>query len=450
MPAGLLPIIYLAFISLGLPDSAIGSAWPTMAPSLGAGISWVGVVTMIISAGTIVSSLMSVRVVERFGTGRVTVMSVVLTAAALMGFSQSQAFWQLCLWAVPYGLGAGAVDAALNAFVAVHYESQHMSWLHCMWGVGASGGPMVMAQCLERSTWSLGFLVLGGIQVGIALVLTLSLPLWRDRKLPRVSGRRAGREAAIGAAPEAALPHAEAAHGVGARALSGATAAAGAGEVPGAAAASGAGGTSDGTRGKLPVRRTRAQLLRIPGVKAVLVSFFCYSAFEATCGNWAATFCTLARGIDAQTAASWAALFYMGITAGRAVSGFISLKVNDRNMIRLGQALIAVALVCVLMPGDTALFAGLVLLGCGCAPIYPSTIHATPARFGEELALELTGMQMAFAYIGSLAMSPLFGVFAQFFGTWLYPWYLVIFLVGMTVAGERLNRAMRVRERARA
>lgn len=448
MPAGLLPIIYLAFISLGLPDSAIGSAWPTMAPSLGAGISWVGVVTMIISAGTIVSSLMSVRVVERFGTGRVTVASVALTAVALVGFSQSQAFWQLCLWAVPYGLGAGAVDAALNAYVAVHYESQHMSWLHCMWGVGASGGPMIMAQCLERSTWSTGFLVLGGIQVGIALVLTLSLPLWRDRKLPRVSGRRAGREAAIGAAPEAALPHVEAAHGAGARALSGATAAAGAGEVPGAAAASGAGGTSDGARGKLPARRTRAQLLRIPGVKAVLVSFFCYSAFEATCGNWAATFCTLARGIDAQTAASWAALFYMGITAGRAVSGFISLKVNDRNMIRLGQALIAVAFACVLMPGDTALFAGLVLMGCGCAPIYPSTIHATPARFGEELALELTGMQMAFAYIGSLAMSPLFGVLAQLVGAWLYPWYLVLFLVGMVVAGERLNRAVRSRGRA--
>lgn len=450
MPAGLLPIIYLAFISLGLPDSAIGSAWPTMAPSLGAGISWVGVVTMIISAGTIVSSLISVRVVERFGTGRVTVASVALTAAALVGFSQSQAFWQLCLWAVPYGLGAGAVDAALNAYVAVHYESQHMSWLHCMWGVGASGGPMVMAQCLERSTWSTGFLVLGGIQVGIALVLTLSLPLWRDRKLPRVSGRRAGREAAIGAAPEAALPHAEAAHGVGARALSGATAAAGAGEVPGAAAASGVGGTSDGTRGKLPVRRTHAQLLRIPGVKAVLVSFFCYSAFEATCGNWAATFCTLARGIDAQTAASWAALFYMGITAGRAVSGFISLKVNDRNMIRFGQSLVAVALACVLMPGDMALFAGLVLMGCGCAPIYPSTIHATPARFGEELALELTGMQMAFAYIGSLAMSPLFGVLAQLVGAWIYPWYLVLFLVGMVVTGERLNGVVRLRERARA
>lgn len=414
MPAGLLPIIYLAFISLGLPDSAIGSAWPTMAPSLGAGISWVGVVTMIISAGTIVSSLMSVRVVERFGTGRVTVASVALTAAALVGFSQSQAFWQLCLWAVPYGLGAGAVDAALNAYVAVHYESQHMSWLHCMWGVGASGGPMIMAQCLERSDWSTGFFVLGGIQVAIAVVLTLSLPLWKDRGLP---GRLSHGDGEAQASGKHAQP-------------------------------SGYGSGERGADEEHPARRTRAQLLRIPGVKAVLVSFFCYSAFEATCGNWAATFCTLARGIDAQTAASWAALFYMGITAGRAVSGFISLKVNDRNMIRLGQALIAVAFVCVLMPGDTALFAGLVLMGCGCAPIYPSTIHATPARFGEELALELTGMQMAFAYIGSLAMSPLFGVLAQLVGAWIYPWYLVLFLVGMVVTGERLNGVVRLRERA--
>ncbi len=392
MPAGLLPIIYLAFISLGLPDSAIGSAWPTMAPALGAGISWVGVVTMIISAGTIVSSLMSVRVVERFGTGRVTVVSVVLTAAALVGFSQSGAFWQLCLWAVPYGLGAGAVDAALNAFVAVHYESQHMSWLHCMWGVGASGGPMIMAQCLERSTWSTGFFVLGGIQVAIAAVLTLSLPLWRDRKLPHAADD-------LGSSAAASAPRAH---------------------------------------------HTRRELLRLPGVAAVLVSFFCYSAIEATCGNWAATYCTLARGIDAGTAASWAALFYVGITAGRAVSGFISLKVSDRNMIRLGQALIAVALACVLTPaGNTALLVGLVLLGCGCAPIYPSTIHATPARFGDDLALELTGMQMAFAYVGSLAMSPLFGVLAQFVGAWLYPVYLALFLVGMIVSGERLNRRVR-------
>ena len=257
MPAGLLPIIYLAFISLGLPDSAIGSAWPTMAPQLGAGISWVGAITMIISCGTIFSSLMSVRVVERFGTGRVTVASVVLTAAALVGFSQAQAFWQLVLLAIPYGLGAGAVDAALNAYVAVHYESQHMSWLHCMWGVGASAGPIIMAQCLNGATWSLGFLVLGGIQVLIAVVITLSLPLWRDKK----------------------LPHSEEGHAAGEGAVH---------------------------------HKTRAELLRVPGVPAVLICFFCYCALEGTCGTWAATYCNLGRGINAATAAGWASPFLPG------------------------------------------------------------------------------------------------------------------------------------------
>lgn len=388
MPAGLLPIIYLAFISLGLPDSAIGSAWPVMAPELGAGISWVGAITMIISLGTITSSFMSVRVVERLGTGRVTVASVALTAVALVGFSLAREFWQLCLIAVPYGLGAGAVDAALNAYVAVHYESQHMSWLHCMWGVGASAGPVIMAQCLAGATWSVGFLVLGGIQVAIAVVLTLSLPLWRDKHLPE---------------PDDPRPH---------------------------------------------TRRTRRELLRIPGVAAVLVSFFCYCALEGTCGTWAATFCTLGRGIDATTAAAWASLFYIGITVGRAVSGFISIHVRDHNMIRLGQALIALALVLIVVPGEATLLPGLVLAGVGCAPVYPSIIHATPARFGEDVALELTGMQMAFANIGSLVMSPLFGVIAQNVDVRLYPVYLAALLVVMAVSAERLNAVMR-RRRAR-
>ena len=388
MPAGLLPIIYLAFISLGLPDSAIGSAWPTMAPQLGAGISWVGAITMIISCGTIFSSLMSVRVVERFGTGRVTVASVVLTAAALVGFSQAQAFWQLVLLAIPYGLGAGAVDAALNAYVAVHYESQHMSWLHCMWGVGASTGPIIMAQCLNGATWSLGFLVLGGIQVLIAVVITLSLPLWRDKK----------------------LPHSEEGHAAGEGAVH---------------------------------HKTRAELLRIPGVPAVLICFFCYCALEGTCGTWAATYCNLGRGIDAATAAGWASLFYLGITAGRAVSGFISMKMRDHDMIRLGQGIILIGLLLVVSPWSATMLApGLVLIGAGCAPIYPSIIHATPARFGDEVALELTGMQMAFANIGSLVMSPLFGVIAQTISVALYPFYLVALLVVMVLAGEKLNRIM--------
>ena len=394
MPAGLLPIIYLAFIGLGLPDSAIGSAWPTMAPDLDAGVSWVGVVTMIISAGTILSSLQSVRVVERFGTGRVTAVSVGLTAAALAGFSVATEFWQLCLLAIPYGLGAGAVDAALNTYVAVHYESQHMSWLHCMWGVGASGGPLIMAQCLGVGSWSLGFLVLGGLQLAIVIVLTLSLPLWRDKALPRMADDADD---------------------------------AGSGDAEGA-----------------PI--SRRALLRRDGVLAVLICFFCYCALESTCGVWAASYCTFARGIDAQTAASWASLFYIGITLGRGVSGFISLKVSDHNMIRLGQALIALGIGAMLLPlGDTVLLVGLVLVGLGCAPIYPSIIHATPARFGNDVALALTGMQMAFAYVGTLVVSPLFGVIGQGISMELYPPYLLVFLLVMVVAAEKVNTLMRRR-----
>lgn len=393
MPAGLLPIIYLAFISLGLPDSALGSAWPVMGPSLDAGLSWVGIVTMIISAGTIVSSLMSVRVVERFGTGKVTVASVALTALALLGFSISSEFWQLLLWAIPYGLGAGAVDAALNAFVAVHYESQHMSWLHCMWGVGASGGPMIMSACLGIGTWGDGFRALGAIQLAIVVVLTLSLPLWRDRKLPHGT-RESGGEAA-------------------------------------------------------PAARSRRELLRIDGVIAVLICFFCYCALEGTCGSWAASYCTLEAGIPAETAASWASLFFIGITIGRLASGFLSFRVSDEGMIRLGQLLVATGLAIFFVPwARDFLVAGFILLGLGCAPIYPSIIHATPRRFGDDVALELTGMQMAFAYIGSLAMSPLFGVIAQAIDISLYPVYLAVLLAVMVVAAEKVNRATSARRRA--
>lgn len=393
MPAGLLPIIYLAFISLGLPDSALGSAWPVMGPSLGAGLSWVGIVTMIISAGTIVSSLMSVRVVERFGTGKVTVASVALTALALLGFSISGEFWQLLLWAIPYGLGAGAVDAALNAFVAVHYESQHMSWLHCMWGVGASGGPMIMSACLGIGTWGDGFRALGAIQLAIVVVLTLSLPLWRDRKLPH--------------------------------------------------------GTRESEGEAVPAARSRRELLRIDGVIAVLICFFCYCALEGTCGSWAASYCTLEAGIPAETAASWASLFFIGITIGRLASGFLSFRVSDEGMIRLGQLLVAAGLVIFFVPwARDFLAAGFVLLGLGCAPIYPSIIHATPRRFGDDVALELTGMQMAFAYIGSLAMSPLFGVIAQAIDISLYPIYLAVLLAVMVVAAEKVNRATSARRRA--
>ena len=392
MHALLLPIIYLAFVSLGLPDSALGSAWPSMYEGLGAGISWVGAVTAIISAGTIVSSVFSVNVVRRLGTARTTAFSVALTAVALIGFATCTEFWQLCLWAVPYGLGAGAVDAALNSYVAIHYASRHMSWLHCMWGVGASAGPVIMAWRLAGGTWNEGFLAIGAIQVVIAVVMVLSMPLWKS------------------GSPEPAADKRDAAPA-----------------------------------------KSRRELLSMPGVREILICFFCYCALEATCGHWAASYCSLVRETSAEEAARWASLFYLGITAGRAVSGFLTWRLSDRGLIRLGQGFICagIALIAAPLP-NTCAMVGLVVVGLGCAPVYPSIIHCTPAYFGREFALALTGMQMAFAYVGSLLMSPLFGVVAQWISPALYPLYLAALLALMVLMSEALNRKVGARRARRS
>ena len=389
MASLLLPVIYLAFISLGLPDSLLGSAWPSMVGQLGADLSWAGIVSMIISAGTIVSSLCSERLNARLGTGGVTAVSVLLTAAALFGFSTCTRFWQLCVWAVPYGLGAGSVDAALNAYVSLHYKSRHMSWLHCMWGVGASAGPVIMGRALAGGSWQGGYRIISLIQFGLTAVLLLSLPLWkRPEKTPE---------------------------------------------------------GADYT----PEHRTLPQLLRMPGVPQVLLCFFCYCALESTAGMWAASYCTLVRGIDAETAARWASTFYLGITIGRGVCGFLTIKINDQNMIRLGQVLIALGVVLVLLPaGQGVLFAGLVTIGLGCAPVYPSIIHETPANFGREVSLAMTGIQMAFAYVGSCLMPPLFGLLAQYVTPALYPWFLAALLALMFAMAESLHRRTREKRRA--
>ena len=377
----LLPVIYLAFISLGLPDALLGAAWPSMYQPLGAGLSWAGAVSMIISAGTIVSSLASDRLNGRLGTGKVTAGSVALTAVALFGFSTCTAFWQLCLWAVPYGLGAGSVDAALNNYVALHYQSRHMSWLHCMWGIGASVGPMIMGRALATGSWQSGYRVISLLQVVLTALLLFSLPLW---KRPEEDG------AGVGVTPE---------------------------------------------------HRTLPQLLRIPGVPEVMISFACYSAVEATAGMWAASYCTLLRGIDAQTAAGWASLFYLGITVGRFFSGFLTMKFNDHQMIRGGQAVILLGVVLIFLPaGHTLLFAGLIIVGLGCAPIYPSIIHETPANFGRNLSMSMTGVQMAAAYVGTTLLPPLFGLLAQHITIGLFPWYLLVALVVMTVSSEAMHR----------
>ena len=389
MASLLLPVIYLAFISLGLPDSLLGSAWPSMVGELGANLSWAGIVSMIISAFTIVSSLCSERLNARFGTGGVTAGSVLLTAAALLGFSSCTRFWQLCLWAVPYGLGAGSVDAALNAYVSLHYESRHMSWLHCMWGVGASIGPVIMGQALAGGSWQGGYRIISVLQFALTLILFFSLPLWK----------RTGK-------------------------------------------------AKDG-EDFTPEHRSIPQLLRLPGVPQVLLCFFCYCALEATAGMWAASYCTLVRGIDANTAANWTSTFYLGITIGRGICGFLTMKITDQNMIRLGQGVIALGVLLVLLPaGQTVLFAGLVAIGLGCAPVYPCIIHETPANFGRSLSLAMTGIQMAFAYVGSCLMPPLFGLLAQYVSPALYPWYLGVLLVVMFVMAESLH--LRTRDKREA
>ena len=378
----LLPIIYLAFISLGLPDSLLGSAWPSMYPLLGVPVSYAGILSMIISFGTIVSSLNSDRLTRALGAGRVTAISVGMTAAALFGFSVSTQFWMLCLWAVPYGLGAGSVDAALNNYVALHYESRHMSWLHCMWGIGTMVSPMVMGRVLAGGRpWTAGYRYIALFQIALTAVLFLSLPLWQ---------KRTGEAAEDGTAPQAL---------------------------------------------------SLGQVFRLPGAKEVMLCFFCYCALETTAGLWASSYLTLTRGVAADTAASFASLFYIGITAGRAACGFLTLKLSDTQMIRLGQGVLAVGVAALLVPGPQLLaLAGLVLVGVGCAPIYPSIIHATPDHFGADRSQAVIGIQMASAYVGNLVMPPLFGLLANNITPALFPFYLLVLLVLMVFMHEQLVR----------
>ena len=395
----LLAIIYLAFISLGLPDSLLGSAWPTMYQQFGVPISYAGIISMIISAGTIVSSLQSDRLTKKLGTGKVTAISVAATAVALFGFSFSHSFWALCLWAIPYGLGAGSVDASLNNYVALHYESRHMSWLHCMWGVGATAGPYIMGIALSMGQgWNMGYRYIGIIQVVLTAVLVFSLPLWKGRKSPIENLQNAEMEQLLENASEKADTTAEMA---------------------------------------LSLR----EILKIAGAKEVMLCFFCYCALEQTAGLWASSYLTLHKGVSSETAAIFASLFYIGITVGRAISGFITMKLNDTQMVRLGQSIIVLGIMAMVLPGSNVLaLAGLILIGLGCAPIYPCVIHSTPAHFGADKSQAIIGVQMAFAYIGILAMPPLFGVLASRISVALLPCYLFAILVVMVIMHELLTK----------
>lgn len=383
----LLIIIYIAFISLGLPDSLLGSAWPVMYKQLDVPISYAGIISMIISAGTIVSSLMSDRVTTKLGAGLVTAISVLMTAVALFGFSISNSFILLCLWAIPYGLGAGGVDAALNNYVALHYASRHMSWLHCFWGVGAAVSPYIMGYCLTAGFgWHSGYRSVAIIQIALTIVLFISLPIWKKKNTNGNSDEN-----------------------------------------------------STETLGLF-------NALKIRGVKFILLTFFGYCALETTAGLWASSYLVNFRGVDSEIAARFASLFYIGITFGRFLCGFIADKVGDRRLIRLGIMVIISGIVLVGMPmvNNITALVGLIIIGLGCAPVYPSIIHSTPSNFGEENSQAIIGIQMASAYVGSTFMPPIFGSIAKNINIGLYPIYLFFFAILMLTMSETLNKVLKV------
>lgn len=380
----LLAIIYLAFISLGLPDSLLGSAWPSMYGELQVPISYAGVISVVIALGTVVASLLSDRLTKRVGAGVVTAVSVAMTALALFGFSTSHSFLMLCLWSIPYGLGAGSVDAALNNYVALHYASRHMSWLHCMWGVGTMIGPYIMGHALTSGQgWNMGYRSISVLQLGLTVILVMSLPLWKKRKTTKDSDEK-----------------------------------------------------QENTKEKA---LSLKQILSIRGAKEVLITFFCYCALEQTAILWASSYMVLQCGISAERAASLASLFFTGITVGRAINGFLTMRLSDTFLIRMGQGIILAGIIVMLLPfGVNVTFCGLILIGLGCAPIYPCIIHSTPVYFGADKSQAIIGVQMASAYIGTCLVPYLFGLVVKYISAGLLPAYLFAFLALMAVMHESL------------
>lgn len=378
----LLVIIYIAFISLGLPDAILGSAWPMIHQNLNVLISYAGIATMIISGGTIVSSFFSGKVIRRFGTGKVTTFSVFLTAAGLIGIYFAPSFLWICLLGVPLGIGAGAVDSALNNFVALHYKAKHMNWLHCFWGIGATSGPFIMSfYLLKENGWRMGYATIGTVQAILVVCLFLSLPLWKKFEVSNEADEEAHSDVKV------------------------------------------------------------STLIKLPGAKPALISFFCYCAIELTTGLWASSLLVTNNGLSAESAAKWVSLYYLGITVGRFLSGFIAMKLNNKQMIRMGQVICIMGAALLIMTIHNNLqLAGLVLIGLGCAPIYPAMLHETPNRFGKELSQGIMGIQMATAYVGSTLVPPLFGALSRVTGFGILPYFLLILMIIMLLSSERVSK----------
>ena len=379
----LILLIYLAFISLGLPDSLLGSGWPVMHIQFEVPLSSAGIVAMLISGGTIISSLMSAKITKRLGTGLITTLSVFITAMALFGFSISTHFYMLCIWAIPYGLGAGAIDAALNNYVALHYSSRHMNWLHCFWGVGTIISPYIMSYFLtQNSDWNGGYKFVSFIQIAITLILLICLPLWKKAHPITYHDEKKSNTLSL------------------------------------------------------------KEAFKIKGVKEILIGFFSYCAAEGTVMLWVSSYLVEAKKITAETAAAFASFFFIGITVGRFISGIISNKISDKKLIQIGTGIIILGIIFISIPVkiSTPALLGFVIMGLGCAPIYPAIIHSTPKNFGKENSQSIIGIQMASAYVGSTFIPPIFGLIANYININLLSIFLMFFVVLMFIMTQKVNK----------
>ena len=380
----LLIIIYLAFIMLGLPN-VLGSAWPIMHIDLGVSAAHAGIISMILSGSTILAAFWCDKVTRHLGTSKVTLISLIVIAVSLIGFSKGNYFILLCLWSVPLGFGMGFIDATLNHIVALHYEAKHMNWLHAFWGVGAAIGPIIMSSFLLREgSWSAGYRFIGLIQIAFIIVFILTFKLWQKVKI-----------------------------------------------VSNVASTDSEDHEQEGSNFK--------NLIALPGVKQSLLVFFSYCAIEATFGLWASSYFVIVRNLTEETAALWVSLYFGGITVGRFMAGFLTMKLNHKKLIGLGSGLIGLGiLILFLSVPESFLLLALFLIGFGCAPIFPSLIHETPNNFGAKHSQAIIGIQMAFAYMGSMLMPPLFGILAELINYRILPAYLALFLVLLVIMKKRL------------
>ncbi|MCR5771638.1 MAG: MFS transporter [Butyrivibrio sp.] len=367
----LLAVIYLIFISLGLPDSLLGSGWPKMQVAFNVPSSYAGYVSMTISFMTIISALLSPKIIKRFHTKWIVIVSIFLTILGLLGFSVSTQYWMLFVIAIPYGLGAGAIDASVNHYVANHYSGAAMNFLHCFYGVGAVISPYIMALALDRARWNEGYRWTAFLQTGILLVCIISLPLWKKSESDS---------------------------------------------------------DDEAIKDSAGIRET----LKVSGVILTLIAFFAYCAGEATCFLWTPSyFAGTRQGLSDGLIASFGSLIFGGLMIGRLISGFISNKLGDRLLIRIGIAVELLGIIMVFIPDMHYIFTaiGFVVIGTGMGPVYPAIQHMAPTNFGKRYSAAAIGLQMASAYVGSTFMPMVFGVLQQLVGIAIMPFYLLIFAI---------------------